>query len=85
MGAEWAAVQGAKIAENAFVDTLDVVDFDSLEVGENTVIGEGTTIVGHTFDSNGDIVFKKVTPRPTAPALLANCHVLCCLHQLPVA
>lgn len=53
--------QGAKVAESAFVDTLDVVDFDSLEIGEKAAVGEGTTVLGHTFDKNGDLVFNKVS------------------------
>ena len=43
---------------STYVDTLDVLDLDFVESGENSVIGEGTTIVGHTF-RDGKIVFSQ--------------------------
>ena len=54
-------LQGAKVADSAFIDTLDVMDLEHLEVGENAVIGEGTTIVCHTFQ-DGNIIYNTVTP-----------------------
>ena len=53
-------LQGAKIADSAFIDTLDVMDLEHLEVGENAVVGEGTTIVCHNF-KDGHIIYNKVS------------------------
>ena len=53
-------MQGAKVATSAFVDTLDIMDLDFLSIGENAVVGEGATILGHYF-KDGDLVFSKVS------------------------
>ena len=52
-------MQGAKVADSAFVDSLDVMDYEFLEIGENVVVGEGTTVLAHTF-KDGNIIFSKV-------------------------
>lgn len=44
-----AAVQGAEIGANAFIDALDVSDWDLLEVGDDVAIGEGATVLAHSF------------------------------------
>lgn len=49
------------MADSAFIDTLDIMDLEHLEVGENAVIGEGTTIVCHTFQ-DGNIIYNTVSP-----------------------
>lgn len=36
------------------------MDFDSLEVEENTSVGEGSTVLGHKFSEDGDLVFSQV-------------------------
>lgn len=52
-------LQGARVADTAFIDTLDIMDIDCLEIGKDAVIGEGATITAHTF-KNGTITFSKV-------------------------
>lgn len=53
------ALQGAKIADNAVIDTVDVMDFPYLEIGEKAAIGDGCTIIAHRF-KDGHITFSKV-------------------------
>lgn len=56
-----------------------MVDFDSLEIGEKASVGEGTTIVGHNFDTKGNLVFHKVhicsIPRASHKLLDIQSHV----------
>ena len=42
-------MQGARVGDNVFVDSLDVSDFDLLVIGDGAVINEGATITGHHF------------------------------------
>ena len=35
------------------------MDYEFLEIGENVVVGEGTTVLAHTF-KDGNIIFSKV-------------------------
>ena len=51
-----AAAQGAEIGANAFIDALDVSDWDLVEVGDDVAIGEGATVLAHSF-KNGHLHF----------------------------
>lgn len=48
--------------DTAFIDTLDVMDFDCLVIGKNAVLGEGATVIAHTF-KDGHITYSKVSFR----------------------
>lgn len=52
-------VQGSQVGENTFIDSLDFMDHDLLEVGDQAVIGEGATAVGHMFE-DGALQFSQV-------------------------
>lgn len=52
-------LQGARVGDSVYVDSLDFMDLDFVEIGDNAVIGEGTTVVAHTFE-NGTLRFSKV-------------------------
>ena len=45
----WFRALGAEIGANAFIDTLDVSDWDLLELGDDVAVGEGATLVAHSF------------------------------------
>lgn len=53
-------LQGADVEEGAFIDTLDVMDHQFLQIGAGAVVGEGTTIVAHTF-KDGHILFNQAS------------------------
>ena len=42
------------------MDTLDSMDLDFVSVGEKAVVGEGTTILGHSF-KDGVMVFSEAS------------------------
>ena len=52
-------LQGAQVADSAFIDSIDIMDIDCLVIGKNAVIGEGATILAHTFKDD-TITFSKV-------------------------
>lgn len=51
--------QGAQVDDSAFIDTVDIMDIDCLVIGKNAVVGEGATVMAHTF-KDGAITFSKV-------------------------
>lgn len=51
--------QGAEIGANTFIDSLDVSDWDLLEIGDEAVIGEGATLMAHSF-KDGCLHFDQV-------------------------
>lgn len=53
-------VQGARVGTNAFIDTLDFMDPDMLDIGDEVAIGEGATVLGHSF-RDGMLCFSKVS------------------------
>lgn len=53
------AWQGARIGEGGYIDSLDVCDFELVTIGDNVVINEGATIMGHYFQ-NGQLNFSEV-------------------------
>ena len=69
-------MQGAQVPESAVIDTLDVMDLPMLKCGIDSVIGEGTTIVGHTI-KDGSLVFGEVRVNCIQGCLTwaANCHL----------
>ena len=48
------------MADSAFIDTLEVMDFDYITIGPDAVIGEGSIVTCHTF-KDGFITFDKVS------------------------
>ncbi|KAK9812147.1 hypothetical protein WJX73_000290 [Symbiochloris irregularis] len=50
---------GASLPPSVLVESLDLMDLHMLQCGEDVVLGEGSTIVGHTF-KDGCIVFNHV-------------------------
>ena len=58
-------MQGARIGEHTFIDSLDVMDLDLVEIEDEVVIGEGTTVLGHSFEG-GKLHFCKVLLAPTS-------------------
>ena len=60
-------MQGARIGEHTFIDSLDLMDLDLVEIEDDVVIGEGTTVLGHSFEG-GRLHFRKVPLAPTSAA-----------------
>ena len=60
-----AIMQGAKIANSAVLDSIDINDIDFIEVGPNSVIGEGTTVIAHSF-KGGMLSFEQASIEPDA-------------------
>jgi len=56
----WFRALGAEIGANAFIDTLDVSDWDLLELGDDVAVGEGATLVAHSF-KDGHLHLAPVT------------------------
>jgi len=52
--------QGTTIGSGAFIDSLDFMDLDLIDIGAEAVVGEGATLVAHTF-TNGQLTFNKVS------------------------
>lgn len=46
--------------DSVLIDTLDIMDLHMLTCGEDSVIAEGATIIGHTF-KNGYLIFGPVS------------------------
>lgn len=61
-------VQGARIGEGSVIEALDVMDLDMLETGKNVTVGEGATIIAHTF-KDGYLHFSEV---PLTSALCSS-------------
>lgn len=43
------------------VETLDVMDLDMLDIGDDVAIGEGATITSHRFEGS-QLKFEEVHP-----------------------
>lgn len=56
-------MQGAHVGENVYIDTLDMMDLEFLEFGDDCVLGQHSTVLAHTFDK-GSIIFSKVYSHP---------------------
>ncbi len=54
-------LQGARIGKGGYIDSLDVCDFDLITIGDNVVVNEGSTIIGHFF-RDGQLHFSEVCP-----------------------
>ena len=54
-------IQGANVADSAFIDSTDVMDLDFLTIGPDAVVSEGTIVTCHTF-KDGFITYSKVRP-----------------------
>ena len=54
-------MQGANIGHSVHIDSLEIMDLDQIEIGDDVAIGEGCTIVAHRFE-NGLLKFEKVHP-----------------------
>ena len=52
-------MQGARIGKNAYLDSLDVSDFDLINIGDDVAINEGATLLGHYF-KDGHLHFGEV-------------------------
>lgn len=39
--------QGARIGRNAYIDSVDMSDFDLINIGDDVAINEGATLLGH--------------------------------------
>ncbi len=52
-------MQGARIGEGCYIDTLDVCDFELVTLGDNVVLNEGSSITGHYFQ-DGHLHFREV-------------------------
>lgn len=51
--------QGARTGQSCFIDSLDFMDLDLIEIGDNVAVGEGATIVAHIFEEKS-LKFNKV-------------------------
>ena len=56
--------QGARIGKGVFIDSLDVCDFDLINIGDGVAINEGASISGHYF-KDGQLCFGEVPPSPS--------------------
>lgn len=68
-------MQGARIPDSAFVDSLDIIDADFLDVGEEVAIAEGATILPHIM-KDGFLVFHQascVLAALALPSLQTRC------------
>ena len=52
-------MQGARIGKNAYLDSLDLSDFDLINIGDDVAINEGATLLGHYF-KDGHLHFGEV-------------------------
>lgn len=42
-------MQGARIGKNVYIDSMDLSDFDLINIGDDVAINEGATLLGHYF------------------------------------
>lgn len=49
------------MGEQVSLDSLDLMDLEMLDIGDDCVIGPHVTIIGHTF-AEDTITFSKVGP-----------------------
>ncbi|EIE23140.1 hypothetical protein COCSUDRAFT_47508 [Coccomyxa subellipsoidea C-169] len=55
----WYRALGARIGKGGYIDSLDVCDFDLITIGDNVVVNEGSTIIGHFF-RDGQLHFSEI-------------------------
>jgi hypothetical protein len=51
--------QGARIGKGVYIDSLDFTDLELVNIGDETVVNEGVSIVGHYF-KDGFLHFGQV-------------------------
>ena len=55
--------QGARIGRNVYIDSVDMSDFDLVNIGDDVAINEGATLLGHYF-KDGLLHFGEVRLKP---------------------
>ena len=51
--------QGARIGRGCFIDSLELTDCDLLNIGDEVVVNEGASLIGHYF-KDGHLHFGEV-------------------------
>jgi hypothetical protein len=71
--------QGARIGKGVYIDSLDFTDLELVNIGDETVVNEGVSIVGHYF-KDGCLHFGQVGG-PTR--IFHSSESICILRLLP--
>ncbi|CAL8464659.1 g4194 [Coccomyxa elongata] len=70
----WFRALGARIGRNVYIDSVDLSDFDLINIGDDVAINEGATLLGHYFKDGllhfGEVIVEdRVRIEPYAAVL----------------